>query len=257
MGFSEFDRGISSETIRREKLLREKRELEDEIDLNWIESEQVLSLLRMVGTNPPDVSDRSRWFFKECLQLGESFKFSQWREYENPNQWFNLRFPEQVRKFGSPFFTQKIQKAPGLSMIVPLRLNEDFFAAALGGPGRLGHKLVFCPTTGFWFLDARFGAFCPVSEGKLEILLSNYLLRCAEQMPSRVEVLPLIDSFRRRTLLSHVVDRAKVLLEIDSSFFEGPTGRPRRIAGRVVEALLSPAPCSSSRAVCCGRREQN
>ena len=242
MGFQEFDRGIKSEQIRREREIREMRELESEILCRWRESEVILGILRSIGGILLEVESREKWFKDECNYSGSSPRVSQIGNYQDPNEWFRVRVPELFERFGAAFVQERTGNGFETTRIVPVQMNDDFFAALLGGQKRLGHQVVHCPRTGFWFYEPRVRAFCPVNEGKMLILLSNYLVRCAGQMPPAVNVVPLMDLFRKGSLLQGIVDRAKVLLEADPCFFEGMTGRPRWVAGRRMEALPEPSP---------------
>jgi len=50
-----------------------------------------------------------------------------------PSEWFALKFPEQIERFGSPFLEVRQSTCDGISLITPVHINVDFFAAMLGG----------------------------------------------------------------------------------------------------------------------------
>jgi hypothetical protein len=127
-------------------------------------------------------------------------------------------------------------------VIRPSVINEDFFAAMLGGERRLGHKVVCLPGDGFWFKDPRVDAFCPTTDKKVEVLLSNYLVKCAENMRGNVDASLLIKDHRQAEVLSAIVKRARTVLEADPRFFEGLDAPRRFLHGRTVQPALLASP---------------
>ena len=96
----------------------------------------------------------------------------------NPNDWFATKFPEQVQQYGSAFLEGTWTDTDGLKRFIPVHLNEDFFAAILGGDKDLGHQVICSPPEETcYFFDYRVDAFCPTTAEKLKVLLSNYLIR--------------------------------------------------------------------------------
>ena len=64
-----------------------------------------------------------------------------------------ISFPEQAETYGPPLLEGTCQE---LDQINLLALNEDFFAAILGGDQKLGHHVVlYLPEHQFCFLDLR------------------------------------------------------------------------------------------------------
>ena len=158
-----------------------------------------------------------------------------------PNEWFSIKFPDQTRIYGSAFLEGRLDTPWKLSS-TPLHPNEDFFASILGGNRRLGHQVVYHPSENtFYFYDYRVDAFCPVSEAKLKVLLSNFMIRCAQDCPSWVEVDNLVVAFRKDELLTSIVDRARAILEVEMSFFEGPDGNRRLVDGLVIHPDAVPS----------------
>jgi len=156
------------------------------------------------------------------------------RVIHDPNEWFLARFPDQVAKFGPAFVVGKWTDQQGNVNVIPLTLNEDLFASIIGDPS-LGHSVVFYNREAqFYFLDPFVDAYCPTSSEKVCLLLSNYLIRVAQSCSRLVNVRPLVETFRSSARLSAVIDRAKVLLEADSSFFTGKYGNRRFVDGRYI-----------------------
>ena len=104
----------------------------------------------------------------------------------------------------------------------------------LGGEKGLGHQIVYCPGAGFWFWDPAVDAFCPTTDAKMEVLLSNYLLKYREAFRAGLDVLYLYEEHRKPAMLKRVVNKAKAILEADESFFQGAEGYARFVEGKRV-----------------------
>lgn len=160
----------------------------------------------------------------------------------DPNQWFADKFPEQVGRYGPAFMEGAWNDTDGLKHFIPAYLNEDFFAAILGGDKSLGHQVVwYPPEETFYFFDYRVDAFCPTTEAKLKLLLSNYLVRCSQDCRSLVDITNLVVRFRQDECLQRIVDEAKAVLEADRLFFQGTNGQRRFIDGKYIEPNDEPA----------------
>ena len=158
-----------------------------------------------------------------------------------PNQWFANKFPDAAKHYGPAFMEGRYQDADGITRIVPEYLNTDFFAAALGGDRRLGNQIVFYrPENTFYFFDPAIDAFSPVSEAKLRLLLSNYLIRCAQDMSCLVDIGNLVVKFREDSVLTSVINRAKAVLCADEQFFSRATGHKRIVRGQLVDPNAEP-----------------
>ncbi len=106
------------------------------------------------------------------------------RPAKSPGEWFSKRFPAQAEQYGPPMLECVETLLDQSIQVSPVALNEDFYAAVLGGDDRLGHHVVFyLPEQQFYFFDCRFGRYEPTSEQKLILLLSQYLIQCAADMP--------------------------------------------------------------------------
>ena len=154
----------------------------------------------------------------------------------DPNKWWADKFPEQTAQYGPAFMEGTFTDADGLKRWLPAHMNEDVFAAILGGDQRLGHRVVYCPhEETFYFYDYRVDAFCPTTEEKLKLLLSNYLIRCSQDCGALVDITNLVVQFRKPDALSSVIEKAKAVLEADKSFFEGEDGHKRMIDGKILD----------------------
>lgn len=158
------------------------------------------------------------------------------------NAYFARMFPESATLFGPGFLQANYSDGDGLPRFVPVELNIDFFAHAIGGDRRMAHKVVFYAfEETFYFFEPRLDAYCPTSEEKLEALLSNYLVRCAQDCGWLVEIRPLFSEFREHNLLKKVIKRAKALLAADQSFFTGEKGERRLVDGKIVNPTDKPS----------------
>jgi hypothetical protein len=123
--------------------------------------------------------------------------------------------------------------------VEPVALNEDFFAAVLGGDKALGHHVIFyLPEQQFYFLDGRTGNYTPTSEQRLIVLLSQYLIQCASEMPANVDVKDLFIDLRDEKNLRKTIRRARALLAAEESFF-GEKSVHRRIEGPETHTKLA------------------
>ena len=160
----------------------------------------------------------------------------------DPNGWFADKFPEQAQQYGAAFMEGTWTDADGLKRFIPAYLNEDFFAAILGGDKDLGHQVVWYPPEAtFYFFDYRVDAFCPTTAEKLKLLLSNYLVRCSQECGCLVDITNLVVKFRQDDVLQKVVSKAKAVLEADRLFFQGKDGQRRFIDGKYIEPNEEPS----------------
>ena len=176
----------------------------------------------------------------------------------DPNGWFAERFPDAVDKFGPAFLEAFWIDAHLQKNVIPAHLNIDFFASVLGGDPRLGHQVVFhSQETRWYYFDPMVDAYVPTTEEKLQLLLSNILVKCSTACGRLVDIRPLVETFRKPAILNSVIQRAKAMLQADSSFFMGKDGHRRFVDGRFIEATdelsyrlfvketITPDPCAS------------
>ena len=214
-----------------------KRKRDAIIQSLWDRSEDILSILRRATPTVTEVSDevKDRWYQRTQLapKAPRSFDFQD-GEASTPENWFTLKFPVEARRYGAPFLFQSVVNGLSHHALRPQLMNEDFFAAMLGGEKGLAHQIVFCPGDGFWYWDPAVEAFCPTTDAKMEILLSNYLVKYGEAFRTGLDVMFLYDKHRRPAVLKRVVNKAKAILEADESFFQGELGQPRYVEGKRV-----------------------
>lgn len=159
-----------------------------------------------------------------------------------PNEWFTARFPKAAELYGAAFLEGSWRDGEGFSHTVVAHRNVDFFADILGGDPGLGHQMVCHPQEDrFYFYDPVVDAFSPTTEEKLQLLISNLLVRCSQACTRFTDVTPLVDTFRTPKLLDEVVQRAKAMLQADSGFFKGESGHRRFIDGRYIESNDEPS----------------
>jgi len=241
MSYLDFERGITSKQIAYLRKQQAADQLRHDMTNRWEESEQVIAILRSIGSVPEEISGIEEWF-NNVKTFSSNSSYLDNSPPHTPNHWFASKFPIQNRTFGRAFFEEHITNLQGSQFIRPSVLNEDFFAAILGGEKRLGHQMVHLPADGFWFKDPRVDAFCPTSDEKVEVLLSNYFIRCAESMGRHVDSLFLLKEHRRPHVLSAIVNRAKTLLQASPCFFEGISAPRRYSKGRVFLPSNSSSP---------------
>jgi hypothetical protein len=160
----------------------------------------------------------------------------------DPNKWFADKFPEAAQQYGAAFLEGTWTDTDGLKRFIPAYLNEDFFAAILGGDKRLGHHVVYFQSEDtFYFYDYKVDAYCPTSEEKLKLLLSNYLIRFSEECGALVDVTNLVVKFRKDDALESIIAKAKAVLEAERLFFEGKDGHRRYVDGKYIEPNEEPS----------------
>jgi hypothetical protein len=161
----------------------------------------------------------------------------------DPNAWFAKRFSSETAQYGAAFMEMVESDENGVQKITPLHLNYDFFASVLGDK-RLGHQVVYYPHDDtFYFYDEIYEAFRPVSVSKLKLLISNYLIRCAQDCSAAVDIRNLVIGFREDAVLDRVIDRAMAILEADDSFFQGENGHRRLTHDKIIDP--TDVPCVS------------
>jgi hypothetical protein len=161
------------------------------------------------------------------------------RDPQTPSEYFNQRHPEISMAYGAAFLEHSFEDGNEFKRVSAVGINDDFFAGLLGGDTKLGHQVVFyVPEQQWYFYDCRFGYFVPTTEEKLVILLSQYLIRCCQDMPRFTDIGNLFITYRSEARLKHVVQKAKSLLAADKSFFES---RKRRCGERILDPAIEPA----------------
>jgi hypothetical protein len=241
MSYRDLERGITSKQLHHIREQEQAVRLRFEMTSRWAESERILGILRSIESVPGDTKGIEDWFNGVKGYPSQSAAVDEVL-LRTPNGWFASRFPNEHMAYGNAFYEEWTTSLQGSQIILPSVINEDFLAAMLSGERRLGHRMVYLPADGFWFKDPRLDAFCPTTDKKVEILLSNYLLKCAENMGANVASKVLFLDHRRPSVLAGIVQRAKTVLEADPRFFEGANA-PRRVSnGRILEPSMPSSP---------------
>jgi hypothetical protein len=162
-----------------------------------------------------------------------------------PSEWFARKFPSQAEEFGAPLLEGRYLELDQSFRTKPVALNEDFFAAILGGDKTLGHRVVYyLPEEEFYFYDHRHDCFLATTEDKLKFVLSQYLIRCGEEMGAGVDVKDLFD-LRSDKVLGTVIRKARSLLAAEESFFGLESGNTRikgpEFHGKIVKVFTREA----------------
>ena len=186
---------------------------------------------RKIDTEIPDGTLRLKRYEPVPLVLRE---YVGEKTPATPSEWFSAMFPAQAEQYGAPILESETVDGDGFVKVEPVSMNEDFFAAILGGRKDLGHKTVyFEPERQWYFSIPRLDLYCLTSDEKLSILLSQLLVRCAESIPSSGNLYPLFVTFREPDTLKQIVRRARSILAADETFFSVDSQHKREIGPEV------------------------
>jgi len=235
MSFSEFDRGIPSTRLQKQKLESAAIQRRNDMFARWRESQRILDILRSIKPSQDDLTPENIAHWYGSI---ENFDWLGSPAVESPSLWFNIRFPVEAERYGNAFLEEKTE----FGQCRPLFCNVDLMGAILGGEQSLGHQVVYCPDEGvFYYKDPVLDAFAPTTAAKIQLLASNYMVKCAESFGNKVTILPLLDNFRRVDVLKGIINKAKVILQAENSFFSGPQGMTRCIDGHRITPTTEPA----------------
>ena len=160
----------------------------------------------------------------------------------DPNEWFDKKYPTLTKKFGPAFLVGTESDFDGFTITYPVHPNDDFFAGLMGGDIQYKLLMVYLPSEkSFYFYDYQVDAFCPISDQKVQALVSNYLLRCALDCSHLVDIRNLVVNFRTDAWLKQITFKAKTILECERSFFEGNNGMRRFVDGMYLEPTAEPS----------------
>ena len=238
-GYKALELGIPSSVIMQQRKDAEQREQAEFILEQFKESECILDILRAISAVHRKTDEATLQKFMQVMQASvPAFQDMHQPGPIDPREFFAGRFPEQIKKYGSAFFGNDAF-LDGRRIFIPDSVNEDAFAAILGGDHRLGHQVVWCShEETFYFQDHRVDAFFPTTEDKLGILASNYLIKASERCPSVVAKAVL--KLRMPATVRNVVQTAKTMLEADRSFFSGKEGKRRMVDGKLINPVDTP-----------------
>lgn len=233
MSYKDFERGIPGSSLQEWKAREERELLRQRMTSRWKESERILGILRSAGS-VPEIAEGVEAWFNGVKSYPPSSSTPEQAGFWTPSSWFGSKFPEVQERFGQAFFEETAVGLLGRTVIRASVINEDFFAAILAGEKRLGHRMVYLPGEGFLYHDPKVHAFVNTSDRKVEILLSNYMMKCAESMGRDIDSKLLVKDHRSPSVLAGIVNRAKTVLEADPRFFEGSNGARRYANGRMI-----------------------
>ena len=155
----------------------------------------------------------------------------------SPNSWFVERYPEQFHQFGSPFLelTQHIDQFT--SQVIPVSINQDFFAAVLGGRKDLGHHVIYYECECNWYFKDSDDIYKASTADKLANQYRALLMKCASDMPPNVHKLNLVHEWRSDKYSKGVVNKAKSICLASPDFFS-VTSPHQRIKGQEIHERL-------------------
>jgi hypothetical protein len=165
--------------------------------------------------------------------------------------YFAEMFPEAAKQHGAPFVEIRESVNEYSSVVTPISINVDFFAAALGGDHRLGHSIAYYePEMQFYYIEPHQQLYKTTTAEKLQNLYRGLLMRAAKDLPAENNRLNLCIEFRSDKTAKAVVQRAKSILAADASFFSATSPHSRirgveimeRLARKFVEVMLSAEP---------------
>ena len=241
MSYKNFEQGIPSSRLQAWKEQEARELLRREMTSRWQQSERILGILRSTRSVTDSTEGVEAWYNgvrDYTVPHANPEQAPSW----TPCSWFGSLFPEIQERFGRAFFEETVVGLNGSPLVRASVINEDFFAAMLGGEKRLGHRMVHLPGEGFLYHDPKVNAFAITSDQKVEILLSNYLIKCAETMGRNVDSKMLVKDHRRPSVLAGIVNRAKTVLEADLHFFGGINGARRHAHGIIIQPTAISAP---------------
>src|ERR1039458_7049773 len=94
--------------------------------------------------------------------------------------YFAELFPEAAKQYGCPFVEIRESVNEYSSVVTPISINVDFFAAALGGDRRLGHSVVYYESEmQFYYLEPYQQIYRTTTAEKMQNLYRGLLMRAA------------------------------------------------------------------------------
>ena len=164
--------------------------------------------------------------------------------------YFAELFPDAAKQYGCPFVEIRDVLNDGQTIVTPVSINVDFFAAVLGGDRRLGHSVVYYePEMAWYYREPHLQLYKTTTADKLMNLYRGLLQRAAQELPKENNVLNLCIEFRSDKNAKAVVSRAKSILAADASFFSATSPNQRiqgpelheRLMRKLVETMLEPS----------------
>jgi len=166
---------------------------------------------------------------------------------KTPSEWFALKFPDTISRFGCPFLEVRQSSCDGFTHVTPIALNHDFFAGLLGGDVKLNHSVIYYePEMQFYYREPVQNIYKPTTAEKLQNYYRAMLLRCAQELNGETDKLNLFAEFRSDKNARAVTNRAKSILAADHTFFSATSPHQRikgpelheRLMRNLVETML-------------------
>jgi hypothetical protein len=159
--------------------------------------------------------------------------------------YFGELFPEAAKQYGCPFVEIREALNEYSSVVTPVSINLDFFAAALGGDARLGHSIIYYqPEMQWYYREPQLNIYKATTSEKLQSLYRGLLMRAARDLPAENNRLNLCMEFQNDRTAKAVIQRAKSILAADYSFFSA-TSPHQRIKGPELHERLMRVLCES------------
>jgi hypothetical protein len=143
-----------------------------------------------------------------------------------PSDWFGYHFPKIAQELGPAILERRLILADQTSKIIPLHINEDFFAGMLGDD-KCGRTVFHKYEMQFYQVNPSTKFFEPAEQGSLKLTLSQWFIKCVNNMPGSVDISVIFTTFRSKEVLESIIERAKAVLAVDEEYFspEGPNAR--------------------------------
>lgn len=200
------------------------------IESKWHESERILNLLRSLplpGEDPP-FEFKAAWA-NEILEdstIAEGIKAHQ----STPaDQWFKDKYSLLYDQWGYAIAESPLPQLQGQFIGYKAdRINPEFFIGILMQNKALGHEIVFHqPSRQFYFYDPRTQSFHPTHEDKVRRVFVKLLSDCAREVQGNYDRESLRNVLSQDKVLRPIINQAKVILEVDDSYWGPDTGRRR------------------------------
>lgn len=229
MGFCDLDntslhRGSKAWAF--EGALRQKFTIEGK----WRESERILNLLRSLPlpANDPSFEFKDAWA-KEVIADSTISEGTTAQHTTSADQWFKDKFPQLYDQWGYAITESPLPQLQGQFIGYKAdRINPEFFIGILMQNKALGHVMVFHhPSRQFYFYDPRTQSFHPTHEDKVRRVFVKLLSDCAREVQGNYDRESLRNVLSQDKVLRPIINQAKVILEVDDSYWGPDTGRRR------------------------------
>lgn len=174
-----------------------------------------------------------------------------------PSDWFGYHFPNTAVQYGPAILEQRKILSDDTEKIVPLHINEDFFAGMLG-TAKCNITVWHVHEQQFYQRNPATKYFEAIDEGKLKLTLSQWFIKCVNAMPGSVEIAKIFTEFRNKDVLESIIERAKAVLAVDEEYFSpdgsnarNPATTPKESVRLFVDTCLAKEESASLTAHAC------